>query len=208
MNEDILKLRKFSRIHRNLAEIEELYEDLEEYEIARSSSFFLDAYLALNAHIEATVDVANLSDKKIVAYAELNKNIFDRLKKDPFRLYAVAGNISDIFAEGYRIAEASIAKELSKYPEDKRPFFSCGFAFFELHIPEHTLLETLLIEDHVSLDHFRYHKGRVDIDIADLNKKFHLTGQEHELFGKAYSECMRHLNDKLHLCGKVTYHID
>lgn len=208
MNQDADNLRKFTRIYRNLCEMEEAYVDLEDYGVPSFSSFFVNAYLDLNQHLEAVVNIENLTEKKVEVYAKLNAQIYDRLKIEFLRLYAIAGNVSEVFWEAYRIADNSIHDQLKPYLEKERPFFSCGFSFFNLPVPKHSLLESLLRDNWISMEQFHFENGRIGINTTELNRKFQLTGQEHEIYGKAFSECISFLNSKLHLKGTVESYID
>jgi len=208
MNQDMTNLRRFISIHKNLKEMEKNSIELEEFGAPSLSSFFFDAHLELNKHLENIVNINNLTNKKVDAYKKLNSEIYTRLKYDYYELYNIGQNHEEIFYESYEIIENSIDMQLSKYNNKKIPFFECGFSFFELYIPRFSLLDFMLTDDLFSIENFTYEKSKINVNTSELNEKFNLTGQEYEIYGNAYAECIKFLNEKLNLNGTVNSYIN
>jgi len=208
VNQDIINLRHFISIHKNLKEMEKTYIKLEEFNAPDLSSFFFDSYLDLNENLENIVNINNLTDKKVEAYKKLNSEIYNRLKYDYPHLYNIGVNITDVFYESYEIMENSIKSQLKIYDDGERPFFASGFSFFELYIPRFSLLDFMLTDGLCSMENFSYDNGKISINISGLNKEFNLTGQEYKIYGNAYSECIKFINKKLNLNGTVDAYID
>lgn len=208
MKRDANILILFKRFQRHLNEIEKLHDEMEEYGIFFSCLPFLDAYWELQEKLEDSIDVINLTEKQSEQYANLNKIIYDRLRQNYGRLYAVAGNIEEIFTSAYRLVEERIAELLASYPDGDRPFFSCGFSFFEVPIPKYSLLSFMITDNLLSLERFKLEDGYLKIDISELNSKFGLTGQEHDIYGQAFAKCVSFLNKKLGLNGISHSYID
>jgi len=156
MNQDMTNLRRFISIHKNLKEMEKNSIELEEFGAPSLSSFFFDAHLELNKHLENIVNINNLTNKKVDAYKKLNSEIYTRLKYDYYELYNIGQNHEEIFYESYEIIENSIDMQLSKYNNKKIPFFECGFSFFELYIPRFSLLDFMLTDD-LNFAEFRFY---------------------------------------------------
>lgn len=209
MNRDTTTLKRLLRIYRNLREMEEIYAELEleDERVPSTTRYFVDSYLQLNEHLEATVNIENLTEKKLEDYAKLNARLYERLRSEYFRLYAIAGNVSDIFAQAYEIMEDTVREQIKPYGLG-RPILPCGFTFVILPVPKYSLLEALLRDKLVAPEHFLFENGRINIEVAELNKKYRLTGQEYEIYGVAFRKCVDFLNARLKLNGTVESYID
>ena len=205
MNEDIQNLGKFIQIYKNLKQNEDLYLSLEDYQVSNYSSYFFESFLELNENLEKVVNLANLTDKKLEKYRQLNDQIFRRLKLDYPRMYSIGGNIYEIFYLSYEAAENAIRNYLAQFAEKPRPFFACGFSFFEIYVPDYSFISFMLEDQIIEIDNFSFASNRISLNTIQLNEKFNLTGQEYEIYEKAYSACLDVLHNRLGLKGSIKF---
>lgn len=182
---------------------------LNEFDVPYSFSKFFYDYCEISKNIDEKIDVNNLTKDKLNKYKQLNIEIINRLKWDAYSLYAITGNYSEIFYDSYLSAEKAIEKILNPYKDKERPFFSCGFTYFKLHIPEESFLGILLMKEMIDVEeYFTYTDGYLNIKTARFSNKFNLNCQEYEIYEAAYKACMDVLNKKLNLKGTVSSFID
>jgi len=208
MNEDIKNLGKFIQIYKNLKQNEDLYLSLEDNQVSNYSSYFFESFLELNENLEKVVNLTNLTEKKLEKCRQLNDQIFRRLKLDYPQLYSIGGNISEIFHLSYEAAENAISNYLAQFAGKPRPFFACGFSFFEIYVPDHSFISFMLEDQLIELDNFSFASNRIMLNTIELNEKFNLTGQEYEIYEKAYSACLDVLHNRLGLKGSINCYID
>lgn len=199
MNQDTKNLNKFISIFKSLMEMERAYIELEEFGASYSFSDYFNACLDLNDDLEKIVNINNLTSDKANKYKELNLGIYNRLKYDYPKIYSIGGNIEDIFHQAYEKAEESILNQLIPYKDKPKPFFACGFSFFELYTQKYSLLEIMLDDKLFNIENFIYANGRITMNILELNEKYGLTGQEYEIYEKAYAACGKLLQERLGL---------
>lgn len=208
MDKNTQNLAKFIQIYNNLKKNEELYLSLENYQVSNYSSYFFDSFLELNKNFEKVVDLEKLTKRELNKYRQLNIQIYRRLKLDFPQLYTISGNISEIFYSSYGAAENAIENYLAQFAGKPRPFFPCGFSFFEVYVPDHSFISFLLNDKLIELENFSFAKNCINLNTIDLNNKFKLTGQEYEIFEKSYSACLSVLHNKLGLKGRINCYID
>lgn len=208
MNEDIKNLEKFIQIYKNLKQNEDLYMSLEDNQVSNYSSCFFKSFLELNENLEKFVNLTNLTEKKLEKYRQLNEQIFRRLKLDYPQMYSIGGNISEIFLLSYEAAENAIENYLAQFAGKPRPFFACGFSFFQIYVPDHSFISFMLKDQVIELDNFSFASNLITLNTIDLNKKFNLTGQEYEIYEKAYSACLDVLHNRLGLKGSINCYIN
>lgn len=206
MNQDTKNLNRFIVIFKNLKQIEEQYQELEEFKIPFMPSFF-DDYGRLNDNLEGTINVSNLTDKGLERYTNLNREIYKRLMRDfPSMYNGVMSYYDDVFNEAYEAAKNVIEKFVAA--DKSKKFFACGFSFFHLYVPSYNLLGMMLEDGSFRPENFIYKNSRIELDITDFNKEYGLTGQEYEVYGEAYTACIKLLNAKLNLHGTVDAYIN
>ncbi len=206
MNQDTKNLNKFVVIFRNLKQIQEQYWELEEFGINSMPDFF-DDYGRLNANLESTINVSNLTEKGLERYVSLNREIYKELMRDfPSMYSSIMSDYDEAFSEAYEAAKNVI--ETFVPDRSKKRFFACGFSFFHLYVPPYNLLGMMLEDGLLMPDHFIYKNDRIELDIAEFNEEYGLTGQEYEIYGEAYAACIKLLNAKLNLHGTVTAYIN
>ena len=208
MLNDSEKLKKFVQLLKDMRAIEDVYDDLLDFDIPNDPPDFFNLYGDFIENIEAVINVNNLTDSKVKKYDSLITEAYSYIRRDAPRLYQIAGNIEEVLYEGVEAASNTV-KDTIKPFEGKRPIMPCGYSSLEIYIRPISFLGLLLQDESVfSLEGYKYSGGILTLDLSSIKSEFNLTGQEYEIFSSAYKAALEVLHRRLKVNGKIQSFID